>query len=101
VPLDETFLAGHEGVFKGTSQLSHIPGPGVGCEELHRLRTDAVDVFPGFQLHSLEEGFRQKRDVFNPVSQGRQGDGDHIDSEEKIFPEDPRGHEFLQVLVGG
>lgn len=49
----------------------------------------------------MEEMLGQKREVLLPLSEGRQENGDDTQAIKEGFPELPRLHQGLQILIGG
>jgi len=68
------------GPFNDTFQLPNFPGPRVILQCLRRFLLDRRDLFPQFPGMSLYEGLDQERDVFFPLTQGRDSDGEDVEA---------------------
>ena len=82
-------------------QLSHIPGPGVRQQRLHRLRRDAHGMAAGARGEEAQEVGRQEGDVLAAIAERGHLDRDDVETVIQILPERAHPDELGRVLVGG
>ena len=93
--LDQGLMTCDKGVFKGAPELPDIPGPVIHHHARHGLIADAPDRLAALHLSPFEEGVCKQGNILDPLSQGRQPDGNHVDPEKQIVPEGPFVHKRL------
>jgi hypothetical protein len=83
----DAVLGENHGALNAVLQFSHIAGPGVVYQSLHRLGRNRSNG----PLHSLcrvvDKVLRQAGDVLAPSTQGWQGDGEDVEAIEEIHAE--------------
>ena len=87
------------GPFNDTFHLTDVPGPRVTLQRLHRLLLDRRNLFPQLPGISLYEGLDQQRDVFCPLPEGRDGDGEDVEPIVKVLPKPAFPDLFLKVSI--
>src|SRR6266536_4297806 len=90
-----------DGLLDGVFEFTNIPRPAIGAEQLHRLVRDGRDGFAALLGVVLEKMAGQERDIFHSLPQGREMDGDHIQTVVQILAKIPFAHRFTQVVVRG
>jgi len=99
--VDEGAAAEKHGAFDGVLQFAHVPRPAMGLERRPGGRREALDPTAGLRRRPAQEVVGEERDVGRPVAQRRHLDRDHVDPPEEVGAKPARGHESLEVLVGG
>src|ERR1043165_8914406 len=66
-----------QGLLDDALQLAHITGPGIGPQQLHRLRRDVPYVFFQLPAESSDEILDQKRQVVTPDRKGKRLNPSH------------------------
>ena len=78
-----------EGVFHHVFQFPDISRPGVVHQSVQDLGGDACDLFGRSLADFAQEVIGEKRKIRYPLPQGRQVNGNHVESIEDIFPKIP------------
>ena len=86
--------------FDSVVQFADIARPPVFLKDPRRRRLDPADTF-AIPLRVLAEEIRgQRRDVFAPLAQGRQGNLDRVQAKEQIPAEPARGDFGVHIGIG-
>ena len=88
------------GPFNDAFQLPDVPGPRIILQRLHRLLLDRRDLFAQFPGIPLYEGLDHQRDVFFPLPQWWDSDGEDVEPIVKVLPEPALADLFLKVSIG-
>src|SRR5260221_127814 len=86
--------------FEHVLQLADVALPRMVLQDVERFLVDAQEFRRQLQIQRADEVLHQERDVLPPFPEGRQGDVDHVQAVEKIFPE-PRGLDLLDEIPIG
>src|SRR5207244_4099449 len=76
-----------DGSLDDVAELTHVPRPGVGDQQLARRGTDLAHRLPILGVAESEEVFRQLEHVFTALAQRRHRQDDHRQTEIEIIPE--------------
>jgi len=88
-----------QGPFNDAFQLPDVPGPRVILQRLHRFFLDRRDLFSQFLGISLHEFLNHQRDVFFPLPEWRDGDGEHVQTIVKVLPKPALADLFFKVSI--
>src|SRR5271170_3063445 len=70
-------------------------------QQRERLRSDALHFLVDLGSRAQQEILCQERNIFNPLAQWRQGNGERIDPVKQVFAEQTLANGGLQIPVGG
>src|SRR5262249_49177889 len=79
-------IAKNDGPFNYVLKLSNVSGPGIRLKKLHAFLIDRSYFLSQLGGISINEIFREQRDIFFPFTQRGDIDGKHINPVEKIRP---------------
>ena len=84
----------YQAALDNTLQFADIARPWIFLEQSHNFFGNCSNLLPQFSSVSCDKGFYQKRYIFLAVPQGRDYDGEYIQSIKKVLSE-PSIADFL------
>jgi hypothetical protein len=82
------------------AQLANIAGPGMAFHQINRVRVKSPGRFAVFLLVQMQEKFRERLDVLQPVTERRKPDLNRVQTEHQISTEPAGIHLVLEIGIG-
>ena len=99
IKADEVADIGDHQTFQGVFQFPHISRPRIALQGVHRFGGQRFVTDCHFPGSSLEEMFHQQRQVFDTLSQGRNGQRENIEAVIEIRSKLFLLHQLLEVTM--